>query len=278
MEQIPAERPVTLPQFELHFEAKTLEFRMGLRSIHRDENRSKACNSGTRIKLLIIRCQNLHQLGPGANTFGHYRRRHALGWRGRQPESLELFRRPGPSSCRLPRPWVPVSAPELRSPTLSSPAKRQSCDRAADDTGNSDGSNSTIICQDIAMTLARPLLAVVSRTVPDCTRPLRPAPAKAIRYRGSPLRTPSTAARQKRRTESPPHQQNSRELHAHQRRQELHQKQIAGLSVIHRPTCNQDRQHGAEQRRENAGGKKRQSGRPGPVSDSMMTGRTRLEG
>ena len=66
MEQISTDRPVTLPQFELHFEAKTLEFRMGPRSIDRDENRSKACNSGTRIKLLIIRRQNLHQLGPGA--------------------------------------------------------------------------------------------------------------------------------------------------------------------------------------------------------------------
>jgi hypothetical protein len=46
MEQISTDRPATLPQFELHFEAKTSEFRMGLRSLDRDENRSRHATQG----------------------------------------------------------------------------------------------------------------------------------------------------------------------------------------------------------------------------------------
>jgi hypothetical protein len=41
-------------------------------------------------------------------------------------------------------------------------------------------------------------------------------------------------------------------LDARERCQELHQKQIASLSVIQRPACDQDGKHWAEQRLENA--------------------------
>ena len=61
---------------------------------------------------------------------------------------------------------------------------------------------------------------------------------------------------EKRGTESPACQKKPRELDARKRCQELHQKQIARLSVIQRPARNQDGQHRAEQRLENARGQK----------------------
>ena len=116
MEQIPTDHPVTLPQFELHFEAKTLEFCMGLRSIHRDENRSKACNSRTRINSSSFVVRTSTSLVQGRNP----RPLQAAPRARLAPATARIsrtFPRPGPSSCRLPRLWVPVPAPELRSRT-----------------------------------------------------------------------------------------------------------------------------------------------------------------